>query len=87
MASYRVLIQPSAGRELEAVGQKKDRERIVARIRSLGSEPRPHGGEKLSNKFGLYRVRVGSYRVVYTIDDSATEVHVVKVGHRRDVYR
>ncbi len=87
MASYSVLIKPSAGRELEAVGQKKDRERIITRIRSLGSEPRPHGCEKLSGQFDLYRVRVGSYRVVYAVDDSATEVHVVKVGHRREVYR
>ncbi|MCI0422637.1 MAG: type II toxin-antitoxin system RelE/ParE family toxin [Acidobacteria bacterium] len=77
MASYSVLIKPGAGRELEGVSQKKDRERIIARI----------GCEKLSGQFGLYRVRVGSYRVVYAIDDSATEVHVVKVGHRRDVYR
>ena len=87
MASYSVLIKPSAGRELEAVGQRKDRERIVARIRALASEPRPHGCEKPSGKFGLYRVRVGSYRIVYAVDDPATEGHVIKVGHRREVYR
>ncbi len=86
MASYRVLIKPSAGRELEAVGLKKDRERLVARIRSLGSEPRPHGCEKLSAS-EFYRVRVVSYRVVYAIVDNSAGVHVVKVGHRKDVYR
>ena len=87
MASYNLLIKPSAGKELESVGQKKDRRRIVARIQSLRSEPRPEGCEKLSGKFELYRIRVGSYRVIYSIDDGAVEVHVVKIGHRKDVYR
>lgn len=87
MASYRVLIKPSAAKELEAIGQRRGRERLVERIRSLGTKPRPHGCEKLSGPSGLYRVRLGSYRIVYSIDDASAEVHVVKVGHRRDVYR
>ena len=87
MASYNLLIKPSAGEELDSVGQKKDRKRIVARIQSLRSEPRPEGCEKLSGNFELYRIRVGSYRVIYSIDDGAVEVHVVKIGHRKDVYR
>jgi mRNA interferase RelE/StbE len=87
VASYRVFIKPSAAKELEAVGQRRGRERLVERIRSLGSEPRPHGCEKLSGPTELYRVRVGSYRIVYSIDDASSEVLVVKVGHRRDVYR
>ena len=87
MAGYRVLIKPSAAKELEAVGQKKDRERLVGRIRALQSEPRPDGCEKLSGQYGLFRVRVGSYRIVYTIDDGSAQVHVVKVGHRKDAYR
>ncbi len=87
MASYNLLIKPSAGKELESVGQKKDRKRIVARIQSLRTEPRPEGCEKLSGNFKLYRIRVGSYRVIYSIDAGAVEVHVVKIGHRKDVYR
>ena len=87
MAGYRVLIKPSAAKEIEAVGRKKDRERLVGHIRALGSEPRPQGCEKLSDQYGLLRVRVGSYRIVYTIDDGSAPVHVVKVGHRKDVYR
>jgi mRNA interferase RelE/StbE len=87
VASYRVLIKPSASKELEAAGQKKERKRVAERIRSLGTEPRPLGSEKLSGQYGLYRGRVGSYRVLYAIDDAAGDVHVVKVGHRRDVYR
>jgi mRNA interferase RelE/StbE len=87
VASYSVFIKRSAGRELKAVGQRKDRDRIILRIRSLASEPRPHGCEKLSGRLDLYRVRVGPYRIVYAIDDPATEVDVIKVGHRREVYR
>ena len=87
MASSRVLIKPSASQELEAVSQKKDRERLVERIRALGSEPRPHGSEKLSEQYGLFRIRIGSYRVLYAIDDGSAETHFLKVGHRRDVYR
>lgn len=87
MARYRILIKPSAGKELEAVGGRRDRERIIQRIRALGKEPRPDGCEKLSGRLDLYRVRVGSYRVLYSIDDAASLVDVVKIGHRKDVYR
>lgn len=87
MARYSVRIKRSAAREIEAVDQKKDRARLVERIRALGVEPRAPGSEKLAGPDDLYRVRIGPYRVVYAIDDKAAEVHVVKVGHRRDVYR
>jgi len=80
------VIKPSANKEIEAVGQKKDRQRIVLRIRSLGDNPRPFGCEKLSG-LERYRVREGSYRIVYSIDDKNLLVDVVKVGHRKDVYR
>jgi len=86
VAKYRVVIKPSASKEIEAVGQKKDRQRIVLRIRSLGDNPRPFGCEKLSG-LERYRVREGSYRIVYSIDDKNLLVDVVKVGHRKDVYR
>jgi mRNA interferase RelE/StbE len=85
VASYRPLIKPSAVKELEAL-PAKDRRRIVPRIEGLASEPRPHGCEKLSG-LEQYRVRQGDYRVVYGVDDDARVVIVVKIGHRRDVYR
>jgi mRNA interferase RelE/StbE len=85
VASYRLLIKPSAVKELEAL-PAKDRRRIVPRIEGLASEPRPHGCEKLSG-LEQYRVRQGDYRVVYGVDDDARVVIVVKIGHRRDVYR
>ncbi len=85
MASYSLYIKPSAGKELEAL-PAKDRQRIVARLQALADEPRPAGYEKLSGD-EKYRVRQGPYRVLYTVDDGAREVVVVKIGHRREVYR
>jgi mRNA interferase RelE/StbE len=87
VASYRVLIKPSAAKEIEVVGQKKDRKRIVASILALADEPRPAGCEKLAGKSDRYRVRVGRYRVVYSIADDELLVLVVRVAHRKDVYR
>lgn len=85
MASYKLLIKPSAAKELEAI-PTKDRRKIITKIEAFADEPRPRGCEKLSGQ-EHYRVRHGDYRVVYGIDDAAQTVLVVKVGHRRDVYR
>lgn len=86
MARYRILIKTSAAKEIEDVPNRKDRRRIVQRIRSLGEEPRPPGSQKLSGQ-ERYRVRQGVYRIVYSIRDESLIVQVVKVGHRKDVYR
>ena len=87
MAGYRLLIKPSAGKEIEALGQKKDRQRIVNRIAALASDPPPAGCEKLIGIEGRYRVRQGQFRIVYAVDDTNRTVEVVKVGHRREFYR
>lgn len=87
MGRYRVLIKTSAAREIEAVDQKKDRRRVVSRIQSLAENPRPPDCEKLSGQGDKYRVREGHYRIVYSIEDKDRLVYVVKVGHRKDVYR
>ena len=87
MASHRVLIKPSAAKEIEAIDQKKDRQRIVASILALANEPRPVGCDKLAGTGDRYRVRVGRYRVVYTIADAELQVLVVRVADRKDVYR
>ena len=87
MASYRVLIKTSAAKEIEAVDPKKDRQRIVAAIRSLPDDPRPAGCEKLAGEDDRYRIRVGRYRIIYSIGDDELLVFVVRVGHRKDVYR
>jgi len=85
VASYRVLIKPSAVKELERL-PAKDRKRVASRITSLATDPRPPGADKLSGH-EKYRLRQGDYRILYAIDDADVTVLVVKVGHRRDVYR
>jgi mRNA interferase RelE/StbE len=87
VAEYRLLIKASAAKEIEAIGTKRDRQRIVGRIRSLGAEPRPAGCEKLAGVTSLFRIRQGGYRVIYLVDDTHHVVEIVKVGHRREVYR
>lgn len=87
MGRYRVLIKPSARKELLAVSTKKDRQRLVRRIELLGEDPRPAGCQKLAGGGDRYRVRQGQYRIVYEIRDAELVVLVVKLGHRRDIYR
>lgn len=88
MASYSVRIKASAAKELEAVEPRAVRARIVSRIQDLAQNPRPRGSQKLAGEAERYRIRLGGYRIVYSIDDGKERtVLVVKVGHRRDVYR
>jgi mRNA interferase RelE/StbE len=87
VAGYRLLIKASAAKELESAGTKSDRQRIVARIHSLAAEPRPAGAEKLAGYTDQLRVRQGSYRIVYGVDDERREVTIFRIGHRKDVYR
>jgi mRNA interferase RelE/StbE len=84
---YRLSIKRGAVKELEAVAQKADRQRLVARIEALAGDPRPPGCEKLAGHSDRYRVRQGHYRVGYSVDDAERVILVVKVGHRREVYR
>lgn len=86
MAKYRLLIKPSAVKEIEAIPLKRERQRLVERIARLAENPHPPGSEKLSGQ-EKYRVRQGRYRIVYDIADEELVVYVVKVGHRKDVYR
>lgn len=87
MAEYKLLIKASAAKEIEAVGTKVDRQRIIERIRILAQDPRLPGSEKLAGYADRYRMRQGQYRIVYLIDDERHEVTIFKVGHRKDVYR
>ena len=86
MEKYRVSIKRSAVKEIEAIPQKKERQRIIRRIGQLASDPRPPGSRKLSGH-DKYRIRQGAYRIVYSIEDKELIVVAVKVGHRKDVYR
>jgi len=83
---YSILIKPSAVKEIEAIPLKKDRRRIVERIGDLAENPRPPGCEKLSGQ-DKYRLGQRRYRILYSIEDKDLLVYVVKVAHRKDVYR
>jgi mRNA interferase RelE/StbE len=85
MASYEVAFRKSVTKDLRAF-PKQEVKRIMQRIRALADDPRPAGCEKLSDQ-ERYRVRQGAYRIIYEIEDARLIVLVVKVGHRRDVYR
>ena len=86
MAKYRLRIKKTALKELEAIDSKTDRRRIVERISSLSSDPRPRGSSKLSGQ-ERYRVRQGRYRILYTIEDDLLVVYVIKIGDRKNVYK
>ena len=87
MAEYKIFLKSSAAKEIEAVGSKEDRRRIVEKIAGLAVNPRSQKTEKLAGYDDRYRIRQGQYRIVYFIDDSRREVTIFKVGHRKDVYR
>jgi mRNA interferase RelE/StbE len=85
MAAYELFFRESVWKELQKV-PKTDLKKIISRIEQLGTDPRPMGCEKLTGQ-ELYRIRQGNYRIVYSIRDNELTVWVVKVGHRKDVYR
>ncbi|MDT0194082.1 type II toxin-antitoxin system RelE/ParE family toxin [Arthrobacter sp. AB6] len=84
MSPYRIELRPAAIRALKKI-HSEDKERIQGAIALLGQDPRPPKAIALSGRPG-YRVRVGDYRIIYTIEDDVLLVVVVTVGHRRDVY-
>lgn len=85
MADYKIEIKRSAGKELGKIPQK-DRERIIERIRSLSANPRPPQAKKLSGE-EKYRIRQGDYRILYQIHDEIVIIVVVRIAHRREVYK
>lgn len=85
MARYEIVFKQSVAKDLRQI-PGKDVQRILKRIDSLANDPRPADMEKLSGD-DKYRIRQGNYRILYTIEDSVVTVTIVKVGHRRDVYR
>jgi mRNA interferase RelE/StbE len=82
---YRIEIAPAAERQIRKM-EATVRRRIIDKIGTLGSNPRPVGVEKLTDT-GVYRVRVGEYRIIYDIVDKVTTVLVLKVGDRKEVYK
>jgi mRNA interferase RelE/StbE len=83
--TYQVSIQPAAQRRLKKLPLAVQKD-LITLIEHLAEEPRPLGCKKLKGRQNWYRVRSGDYRVIYTIEDAALIIRVIKVGHRRDVY-
>ena len=85
MGKYELVVRKSVAKDLRAI-PNVDVKRILNRIRALANDPRPAGCERLSGQ-ARYRIRQGHYRIVYEIEDARLVVLVIKVAHRRDVYR
>ena len=85
MAAYKLFFKKSVQKDFDAI-PKKDLQRILNRIETLAENPRPPGCEKLTGH-ERYRLRQGRYRIVYSIQDDELTVWVVKVGHRKHIYR
>ncbi|MBI5576435.1 MAG: type II toxin-antitoxin system RelE/ParE family toxin [Deltaproteobacteria bacterium] len=84
--SYEILIQPTAVRDLRKL-PREVRKRIGRKLDELANEPRPADAKLLKGNEGFSRVRVGDYRIVYTIREKILVVLVVRIGHRKDIYR
>jgi len=84
--TYSVVVLPSAIRQINSL-PKKGRKRVWDRVEALAKNPRPSGAKQLKNRDRYWRLRVGEYRVIYSIEDKKLLVTVVRVGHRREVYR
>jgi mRNA interferase RelE/StbE len=85
MGAYKVFFKKSVWKDFESI-PKKELKRILERIDSLSESPRPPGSLKLSGK-ERYRLRQGNYRILYSIQDEELTVWVVKIAHRKKVYR
>jgi mRNA interferase RelE/StbE len=85
MGAYRIFFKRSVEKDLSGIPKKNVR-KILDRIRTLENDPRPPGCEKLTGQ-ERYRLRQGLYRIVYSIQEDELTIWVVKVGHRKDVYR
>jgi len=86
LARYAIQVKPAFAKDFDALPKDVQR-RVTAKIDTLASNPRPSGVEKLAGAEALYRVRVGDYRIVYEIRDAILIVLLVRVRHRREVYR
>jgi len=85
-ARYRVEVSKPAGKQIAGL-DRTARNRIIDRLTALGDNPRPAGSKKMAGPEAFWRIRVGDYRVIYSIEDARLVVLVIKIGHRREVYR
>ncbi len=83
---YRLEVKNSARKQIARL-PKADQRRVMVAIADLAEAPRPDGARKIVRAENAYRIRVGDYRIVYEIVDRVLTVCIVRVGHRKDVYR
>jgi len=86
MASYRIEVSATAERQIRRL-PRADQLRVVRAIQALSTDPRPPGCRKLSGYEDVFRVRIGRYRVLYSIEGRRLVIIILKVGDRKDVYR
>ena len=86
MPDFRVRFKASAEKEFFRLPESVS-DRIFPRIKALATDPRPTGCKKLIGAKDTWRIRIGDYRVVYTIDDEIRQVEVTRIAHRREVYQ
>ncbi len=86
MATYQIAFTPAARRQLASLDPPMQR-RVARGIEALGTVPRPPGAEVLKGGDGELRIRIGDWRVIYVLRETELLVLVIKIGHRRDVYR
>ncbi len=84
--AHSIDFRPSALKSFYKI-PRREQQRISAAIELLRLNPHPPGAKKLEGEYDLWRIRVGTYRVVYTIEEERLLILVLKVGHRKDVYR
>ena len=86
MPRYKIEVGLQAGKCLARLG-KKDRTRIVLAIAELADEPRPSTAKRLSGEESFFRISVGDYRIIYEVNGESIIVRVLRIGHRREIYR
>jgi len=84
--THKIEIKPSAQKELSKI-PKNFAVKIIKKIKTLAEDPRPNGCKKLTGVDSAYRIRIGNYRVVYSIYDQQLIIEVVKIGHRKGIYK
>ncbi len=84
--TYKIEFAKQAAKQFKAL-PRQEQQRLKTKIDNLQVDPRPPGVVKLSGEKNLYRIRVGNYRIIYSIQDSRLLVLIVKIGHRKDIYR
>jgi mRNA interferase RelE/StbE len=86
MAEYSIEVSATAERQIMKLSER-DQQRVINVIKKLGVEPRPRGCRKLQAYDDIYRVRTGVFRILYSVEDDRLLVLVLKVGHRKGIYR